>query len=65
MWTQSRRLYLGLHCLLKWLQTTLADDLCCICALRVNKCNGKGYDKGCGDLGGEAGVGVLVEVAAF
>ena len=46
MWTQIRRLPqepsdLGLHCLSKWLPLTKADDLCCIGALMVNKCNGQ------------------------
>ena len=48
MWTQIRRLLwepsdLGLHCLSNWLPTTKADDICCIAALMVNKCNGQEY----------------------
>ena len=50
MWTKIRWLLqeesdLGLHCLSKWLYTSKADDLCCICALSVNKCNGQDFHK--------------------
>ena len=50
MWTQIRRLLqepsdLGLHCLLKWLYTTKADNLFCIGTLSVNKCNGQDFHK--------------------
>ena len=50
MWTQIRRLLqepsdLGLHCLSKWLYTKKADDLCCIGALSVNKCNVQDFHK--------------------
>ena len=34
---------LGLHCLSKGLPMTKAYDLCCIVALKVNKCNSQDF----------------------
>ena len=44
-WLPQEPSDLGLHCLSKWLHTTKADDLCCIGALSVNKCNGQDFHK--------------------
>ena len=43
VWLPQEPSDLGPHCLSKWLPATKADYLCCIGALRVNKCKGQDF----------------------